>query len=208
MSGKRKPDLKVIIMGDFAVGKSSLVCRYIEDVFKKHDTTIGAAFFLKQWGPYNVAVWDTAGDERYTGLSQFYCRNAGAVILAYDVTNPQSYESLWARFLPLVESSTEKCLKVVVGTKIDLLENGKRDITIEEGRKLAQELNEGLDLSKVEGDPYFETSSKNGTNVQEVFEYMFQYCLPLTGQKSTVRKDIVDLYETDTNSPRAKKACC
>lgn len=94
--------------------------------------TIGAAFFLKQWGPYNIAIWvinafiysfhpfsiifqsaksdsiscsfvmfnmisvqDTAGAERFTGLSSFYCRNAGAAILAFDMSIVSTFESLW-----------------------------------------------------------------------------------------------------------------
>ncbi|ESO83144.1 hypothetical protein LOTGIDRAFT_197498 [Lottia gigantea] len=211
MSGKRKPDLKVIIMGDYAVGKTSLVCRYIEDKFIKHEPTIGAAFFLKQWGPYNVAVWDTAGDERYTGLSHFYCRNAGAAILAYDMSNPQTFESLWARFMPLLNSSTEKCLKIVVGTKMDLIPPEERDITLEEGRKLAHELNEGLDISKLACEPYFETSSKDGSHVSEVFECIFQYCLPLSGDQRSkfgLSTSTVDLYEKEPKRATAKKGCC
>ncbi|XP_060595641.1 ras-related protein Rab-20-like [Ruditapes philippinarum] len=123
-ANKRKADAKVIILGDYNVGKTCLISRYIDGTFGPHESTIGAAFFLKQWGPYNVAVWDTAGDERYTGLSSFYCRNAGAAILAFDLTTSSSYESLWARFLPLLEHAKEDCLKVVVGTKRDVIKGG------------------------------------------------------------------------------------
>lgn len=57
----RKPDIKMVILGDMNVGKTSLLHRYTERGFKDTLSTVGGAFFLKQWGPYNISIWDTAG---------------------------------------------------------------------------------------------------------------------------------------------------
>lgn len=57
----KKPDVKVVILGDMNVGKTSLLHRYTERKFKDTISTVGGAFFLKQWGPYNISIWDTAG---------------------------------------------------------------------------------------------------------------------------------------------------
>ncbi|XP_052761523.1 ras-related protein Rab-20-like [Mya arenaria] len=203
---RKKADAKVIIMGDYAVGKTSLISRYIDGTFTTHSPTIGAAFFLKQWGPYNVAVWDTAGDERYTGLSSFYCRNAGAAILAFDLNTTTTYESLWARFLPLLESAKDDCLKVVVGTKSDVLDQDNREISIDEAIEFAREINNDIDISKLDGDPYFETSAKTGYNVAKVFDYMFQYCLP-EAQKSDKLSDGSTINLSEGAQTRSRCGC-
>lgn len=113
-----------------------------------------------------------------------------------------------ARFGSILQAANEDCLKVVVGTKLDLLDTVSRDITREEGQKLARELNEHLDLKKLPHDPYFETSSLKNENVKEVFEYIFQHCLPLSAdQKKTHQEDsLVDLQKSA--SAGTKKACC
>lgn len=58
----KKPDVKIVILGDMNVGKTSLLHRYTERKFKDTISTVGGAFFLKQWGPYNISIWDTAGE--------------------------------------------------------------------------------------------------------------------------------------------------
>lgn len=62
VSKMKKPDVKVVLLGDMHVGKTSLLHRYTERKFKDTTSTVGGAFFLKQWGPYNISIWDTAGN--------------------------------------------------------------------------------------------------------------------------------------------------
>lgn len=210
---KRKADLKVVILGDVNVGKTSLICRYIDGKFLASDPTVGASFFMKHWGPYNVAVWDTAGEEKYTGLSSFYCRNAGAAIFAFDLNCMKSFDSLGVRFLPLLESARECCLKVLVGTKLDLMTPESRQVSAEAAEKLALEINADQPIEKLQKAPYFETSSKTGHNVDEVFDYILQYCLPLSPdqivRRPTVSKSTINLADMKSDSSiEDHKKCC
>ena len=110
-----------------------------------------------------------------------------------------------ARFLPLLDSAKEDCLKVVVGTKSDIMES--REITSDDARQFSREINQKIDLSKLKSDPYFETSSKTGNNVTRAFEFIFDYCLPLKEgdmKQPLQKKDTVDLYDRKPH----KSGCC
>ncbi|XP_041857524.1 ras-related protein Rab-20 [Melanotaenia boesemani] len=120
VSKMKKPDVKVVLLGDMNVGKTSLLHRYMERKFKDTISTVGGAFFLKQWGPYNISIWDTAGREQFHGLGSMYCRGAAAVILTYDVTNWQSLAELEERFLSLTDTANHDCIYAIVGNKADL----------------------------------------------------------------------------------------
>ncbi|XP_066562266.1 ras-related protein Rab-20 [Amia ocellicauda] len=118
-----KPDVKLVILGDIHVGKTSLLHRYTERRFKETVSTVGGAFFLKQWGRYNISIWDTAGREQFHGLGSMYCRGAAAVILTYDVTSWQSLAELEDRFLSLTDTANSDCFYAIVGNKADLTDS-------------------------------------------------------------------------------------
>lgn len=68
----KKPDVKVVLLGDMNVGKTSLLHRYTERKFKDTISTVGGAFYLKQWGPYNISIWDTAGNISYMSSPRLF----------------------------------------------------------------------------------------------------------------------------------------
>ncbi|KAK0130823.1 Ras-related protein Rab-20 [Merluccius polli] len=127
VSKMKKPDVKVVILGDTSVGKTSLLHRYTERKFRDTISTVGGAFYLKQWGPYNISIWDTAGKGRtkYAGSSSTVwapctAEARPAIILTYDVTNWQSLAEIEERFLSLTDTANNDCIYAIVGNKADL----------------------------------------------------------------------------------------
>lgn len=175
---------------------------------------------------------DTAGEEKYASLSAFYCRGASVAVLAFDLTNANTYNKLREIFIPLLQDSVDNCLTVVVGTKKDLLESQEREVRTSEGVELAVQQHQfqlqralkhnpntflkDLDGSKL----YYETSSKTGDGVNRLFEDI--QCTLLAdlekatgGKKSTVKspKDkVVQLHGDQTDGAPASttqaKSCC
>ena len=92
----QKPiQVKLVLLGEAAVGKSSLVLRFVNNEFQENkEPTIGAAFLTQKCKLEDkiikFEIWDTAGQERFHSLAPMYYRNAQAAIVAYDITKPVS----------------------------------------------------------------------------------------------------------------------
>lgn len=175
--------LKVVMIGDASIGKTCLVVRYMEREYSNSQSTIGACFVLKTWGNHDIAIWDTAGEEKYAGMTTFYYRNASAAILAFDMFDRTSFYNLNQRYIPILNDVASAKLKVIVATKSDLLDTHIRKVSKEEGIELAKKSNPHLDFQK-HALPYFETSAKTGHNVDEMFEYIFEFFYPGGGLSS------------------------
>jgi len=163
---------------------------------------------------YLFSCKDTAGEERFSGLSSFYCRGASAAIIAYDITQVRSLQALHERHLQLLDASEPNCLVVVVGTKTDLVTNDSREIPSSTGERLALEQNEkkGRPRGSFKKKPFFETSAKTGENVEEVFDFILNTCLPLddeeTAKNSLRRTSGLNLEHKSSNSHNDTKKCC
>ena len=147
-------------------------------------------------------------------MSSFYCRGASAAIIAYDITQGRSLQALQERHLQLLEASEPNCLVVVVGTKADLVTSESRGIPSSAGERLALEQNEKKrrPRSSFKEKPFFETSAKTGENVEEVFDFILNTCLPLddeeTANNSLRRTSGLDLEKESSNSRNNTKKCC
>ena len=120
---------KIVLLGDSAVGKTSIALRFINKNFKDHiESTIGAAFFSKKISAKDgikdiIEIWDTAGQERYKALVPMYYREAAGAIIVYDVTCNNSLENAKDWILNVRQKGPEKIKIVLVGNKSDLLDN-------------------------------------------------------------------------------------
>ncbi|KAL6500880.1 Ras-related protein RABC2a [Orobanche hederae] len=155
---------KILLVGDSAVGKSSLLVSFISNVVEDLSPTIGVDFKIKFLTVgdkrLKLTIWDTAGQERFRTLTSSYYRGAQGIILVYDVTRRDTFTNLsdvWAKELELY-STHEDCIKMLVGNKAD--RESARVVSKEEGMTLAKEL----------GCLFFECSAKTRENVDQCFE--------------------------------------
>lgn len=211
--GKHKPDYKIVILGQKDVGKTSLIFRYIHRRFTETVTTIGASFFLRRHKGKNFALWDTAGEERFSGLSALYSRDASAAILAYDVTCSESFNSLKTRFLPMLSSAKDSCIYVVVGTKLDLFsqeDSTRKGVDSEDASRFAAEINSHLPEGTFPDGvvPFFETSSKSGDGVDNLFTFIFDQLLERMEKEPQIETVNPCMDEVESKNPKPQTSCC
>ncbi|XP_062891240.1 ras-related protein Rab-7a-like [Mobula hypostoma] len=167
MALRKKVLLKVIILGDSGVGKTSLMNQYVNKRFSnQYKASIGADFLTKEvmLGDRLVTmqIWDTAGQERFQSLGVAFYRGADCCVLVFDVTAPNTFKALdswWDEFLIQVSPRDPKNFPfVVLANKIDL---EARLVPSKQALVWCQSKN---------NIPYFETSAKEAINVDQAFQ--------------------------------------
>nr|AVV64044.1 Ras-related protein Rab-7a [Anisakis simplex] len=166
-STRKKSLLKVIILGDSGVGKTSLMNQYVNKRFSnQYKATIGADFLTKDVmigdRMVTMQIWDTAGQERFQSLGVAFYRGADCCVLTYDVTNANSFKSLesW-RDEFLIQASPrdpEHFPFVLLGNKIDLEVN--RAVSTKRAESWCNSKNKMK---------YYEVSAKEALNVEQAF---------------------------------------
>ncbi|CDO93450.1 unnamed protein product [Kluyveromyces dobzhanskii CBS 2104] len=189
---RKKNILKVIILGDSGVGKTSLMHRYVNDKYsQQYKATIGADFLTKEVVVNDdkvatMQVWDTAGQERFQSLGVAFYRGADCCVLVYDVTNAKSFDNVksWRdEFLVHANvASPETFPFVILANKVDV-EESKKVVSSRSAQELAKSLGNV---------PLFFTSAKDSINVQDAFEEIARSAL----QQS---QSDADAYEDDLN---------
>ena len=154
--------IKYILIGDTAVGKSNILLRFMQNSFDEgYKATIGVEFGEKKikldYLNFKLQIWDTSGQETYQSITRSYYRNVACAIIVFDITNKNSYSNLQSWISECRENSSGYALLVLVGNKNDLEDN--RAIMRREAEEFARD-NKMM---------YFETSAKTGNNVDKVF---------------------------------------
>ena len=187
--------LKHCMVGEAGVGKTSIVVRYVEDIFDpKYELTMGVNFLTKtiEMDKKNIIlnIWDTAGSERFRSMVSIYYHGITSCMIVYDITNRESFEDVEGWFTEVkLETKDDHVLICIVGTKSDL--GSLRVVRKEEGEQLAMKL----------GCMFFEVTSIEGNSVEMMFQKMLEEI------------DFDKLPKTDTNQiiqvdEPVKKKCC
>ena len=123
--------------------------------------TIGCEFLAKNLliKEHNIRIqlWDTAGEESFRSITRSYYKNSTCAFIVYDITSRKTFENIVIWLGECRDMCYKDVLIILVGNKCDL--EGKRAVSVEEGQKFAND-NQLL---------FFETSAKNGTNIEEIF---------------------------------------
>ncbi|XP_045462278.1 ras-related protein Rab-21 [Harmonia axyridis] len=202
-------NFKVVLLGEGCVGKTSLVLRYVEDKFNNnHISTIQASFLNKKLNidgkRVNLAIWDTAGQEKFHALGPIYYRSSNGAVLVYDITDEDSFQKVkcWVKELRKM-LGTDICL-IIVGNKTDLEKD--RHVNFEEAKTYAANV----------GAEYFETSAKLNQGVEDMFFTLTEKMMEAHQQKmskttslnrqNSQRNNI--LVVEDDQVEQTQKNCC
>ncbi|MHA1680265.1 MAG: Rab family GTPase [Promethearchaeota archaeon] len=181
---EREPDFvfKVAIIGDYAVGKTSLIGRFIQKQFiSEYKPTLGVNLILKELTikskdkttiACNLVLWDIAGQDKYERVRQLYYKGCSAAMLVYDVTRVESFQNLKDKWVKdYKENVNKEPLFMIIGNKDDLQDIKKVDDA--DGEKLKDEIN---------ALKFMTTSAKTGENVDDAFLDLVKLLLVKAGE--------------------------
>ena len=200
MTTNNTRNIKIALIGDSGVGKSSIALRYTSNQFDvNYLSTNGAAYSTKIIEKYGetlqLDIWDTAGQERYRSLGKNFYKDAFIVILVYDITKPQTFVNLkeiW--YDELEKNGEEKPILGIAGNKNDQYENDNI-VNEEEARNFANSVNGIFQL----------VSAKTGDNIENFFNMLineyFKLNYPEKIQKKIDRRNSYQIsYKKNKNN--------
>ncbi|MFW9946956.1 MAG: Rab family GTPase [Candidatus Odinarchaeota archaeon] len=177
---EREYVFKITILGDAAVGKTSLINQFVEGAFQEdYKPTLGANIVRKDVNLEEVnaqirlIMWDLAGQEKYNVIRSMYFQGCVGALVVYDVTRFQTFENIESKWLKDFKKYVKReGAYILIGNKIDLSEH--RTVSEEKGKKLAE---------KIQASDFIETSAKFGDNVEKAFKNLVFQILRNYGEK-------------------------
>ena len=196
--GDKQVNIKLLTIGDSAVGKTCLISQFARDSFNPNFiTTIGIDYKIKpveiDVKKYKLLIWDTAGQERFRTITTSYFRGCQGILLVYDITQRKTFDSVKVWMEQIQKVNDTDVNKILVGNKCDL--EAERQVSTEEGEQRAAEF-------KI---PFLEASAKDNINVTEAFMTITRNVIPtLTPQP---KSNTVNLHSSASKKEGGKKCC-
>jgi len=172
---------KIVLVGDFGVGKSTSIHRFVEDKFKaNYVPTLGVQISKKSFEidehSIDLMIWDLAGQDRYLMIRQRFYDDTQGILLLYDITRKSSLDHI-NRWYKEVTKHTGPIPIILIGNKIDL--EDKREV-------FENDVNEILQENNIEVKFRIETSAKEGFKTEEAFLFLVNYLIEQYKQKRNV----------------------
>ena len=189
--------IKLLVLGDLSVGKSSFIYRFIEDKFNTDSipTTgldLKTADLLINNKKVRVQLWDTVGQEKYNSITQNLILRVQGIIILFDITNKDSFNNLNEWIKTVREQVGNNLAILLVGNKCDLEEN--RLVFKEEANIFAK--NEKI--------KYIETSCKTGENIIKAIDYICEKII----NSFTLKNDLSFSLDSSSLIVAKRKNCC
>jgi small GTP-binding protein len=205
---------KVSLIGDSGTGKTSIITRFIDNVFKSEtSTTIGVDFKIVSFDLGNetyakMQIWDTCGSERFKSLTASFLKTCSAFILVFDLTRLSTFQSI-DNWIKTIKENTKPKFLILIGNKSDL----KEERTVDK-----EKIYKYCEKNKFN---YIETSVKNNSNIEKIFkEVAYQLYSGIKGKdnkKGDLKEyeiggfkniKIDDNKDNNSNNNEKKNLCC
>jgi Ras-related protein Rab-32 len=201
---------KVLVVGDIGTGKTSIIKRYVHNIFSAHyKSTIGVDFALKviNWSPNTIVrlqLWDIAGQERFGNMTRVYYKEAVGAIVVFDVTRAATFDAVqkWKNDIDCkvtLPPDDRPIPVVLLGNKIDLAK--------ESFQKTPSQMEKYCEENGFSG--WFETSAKDNQNIEKAFKFLVSKILENEVRKDdTEENDPSKLVQPTPNPPTNGSSCC
>ena len=198
--------LKIILIGDSAVGKTNIMSKYLKNTFlEESKATVGVEFgskiFTIEGHNIKAQIWDTAGQEKYKAITGAYYKGCKGAFVVYDITRKDTFISVERWVHDLKTAGDQKLTVILIGNKSDL--ENQREILKEQGEEKAKSF----------GCAFLETSALSGNNIEKAFEMMVKEIFNKYKNDVLDDEELVSLEKGDdlankSNDNTNKKGCC
>ena len=199
-------NIKLILIGDSNVGKTTLLYKYIDNENKEDITpTVGLENKVKTTEikgiKTKIQIWDTAGQEKFNSLTKNTFTNTDGILIVFDLTNKKSFNNIKNWIEDVKYKSDPKIKKIIVGNKSDLKD--KRKVSKEDIKSITEKYK------------YIEVSALNGNNVEKAFDNLIKAIVGKRGEDELIADfgmddQILSLSGSTINNlnKEKKKKCC